>query len=54
MISEWLEAGQEEFKQMKDRNLPGKILTDATHTFPKRMLLQNYFFNNYLGKIESA
>ena len=54
MISEWLEAGQEEFKQIKDRNLPEKILIDADTHIPQAHALAELFFNNYLGKIESA
>ena len=52
MISEWLVAGQEEFKQMKDQNLPEKILIDADTHIPQAHALAELFFNNYLGKIE--
>jgi len=54
MISEWLVAGQEEVNQMKDRNLPEKILIDADTHIPQAHAFAELFFNNYLGKIESA
>ncbi len=38
----------------KDRNLPEKILIDADTHIPQAHALAELFFNNYLGKIESA
>jgi hypothetical protein len=54
MISEWLEAGQEEAKQMKDRNLPEKTLIGADTHIHKSHALAELFFNNYLGNIEAG
>jgi GMP synthase-like glutamine amidotransferase len=54
MISEWLEAGQEEFKQIKDRNLPEKILIDADTHIPQAHALAELFFNKYLGNLEAS
>jgi len=54
MISEWLEAGQEEVKRMKDQNLPEKILIDADTHIPQSHALAELFFNNYLGNIEES
>ena len=48
MISEWLEAGQEEIKQMKDKNLPGKI-ESAELNFITAKYLYPDFINNFHG-----